>query len=122
MWWIIVFIALYLLVYFCKAVRDFIMFHQQGLKHWETSVFYNRIPKWLEDFLLDRKKYFGSDVIDGWHMLDGIIVQLPKYFIITLLTTFILGVKWFWIPIVCVVSFVVGYQYFNLLFHKVLRK
>ena len=123
---------------FTKVVRDYVMDWEYGQKSWwMNSVFDEYVNGWFESYLLDEpetfiaqdppklvvlllyndtKKRFRSG-IDGWHQLDGIMFMIfyaAVYFNIFSLN--ILSLIFFFVTI-----FAFWYEYFNLLFHYVLR-
>lgn len=122
MWWTIVFVILYLLLFPVKALRDYIALYKAGYHYrWNNSPF-TRLPQRLKNYLLDKDMPIDYEVLDGWHQLDGAVFMLPMWFITTLLAVFVWNVQWFWIPGICIAGMVVGYQYFNLMYHYVFQR
>jgi hypothetical protein len=108
------FIVLYLIIGFLKATRDIILFR------FTWSIF-SEWPQWIRNFLTGLNR--SCRICDGFHLADGLIVQLPAMGILILLNVFIYGISQWWVLPQWVVFFVLFYNgWFNNLYHYILMK
>jgi len=108
------FVLIALLIGFLKAVRDIILFR------FEWSIL-SDLPAWIRNFLLGKNR--RCRVCDGFHLTDGIIIQLPALFILALLNPLVFGLAWWWIFPQWAAFFLLFYlAWFNPLYHYILMK
>jgi len=113
--WIVAFVVMYAFIMFFKAVRDHIQFGNfthTKMDYWIT---------WLKKFLLGKYEN-APKTWDGWHLMDGLTISLPLWYIIAIINRFVLGCEWYWTIIAWVVVWIVVYQYFNWWYHHRLPK
>lgn len=108
------FILIFLQVGFSKAIRDIILFR------FEYSIL-SDLPAWIRNFLLGKNR--RCRVCDGFHLTDGVIIQLPALFLLALLNPLVFGLAWWWIFPQWAAFFLLFYlAWFNPLYHYILIK